>query len=172
MIIGCRDIERGQDAAEEINIQVVNNGKVHFKQLDLASFDSIKRFAYEINEEENSIDILINNAGVLFTNLEDKTKDGFEMTFGVNYLGHFLLTFLLLDKLRQSKSSTARIINVTSLYYARTTIQFDDINSVNNFNPLKAYGQSKLALNLFTCELAKRLRGSHVRVYCVHPGQS
>ena len=93
------------------------------------------------------------------------------MIFGVNYLGHFLLTLLLLDKLKQSKSSTARIINVTSLLYALSAIQFDDINLVKNFNPFKAYGQSKLAFNLFTRELAKRLHGSHVRVYCVHPGE-
>ena len=98
MIIGCRDTQRGQQAADEINEQLVNV-KVYLKQLDLASFDSIVKFANEINEEEDSIDILINNAAIMFTSKDEKIVDGFEPNFGVNYLGHFLLTILLMGKL-------------------------------------------------------------------------
>ena len=98
MIIGCRDIQRGQQAADEINEQLVNV-KVYLKQFDLASFDSIVKFANEINEEEDSIDILINNTAIMFTSKDEKTVDGFELDFSVNYLGHFLLTILLMDKL-------------------------------------------------------------------------
>ena len=170
MIIGCRNVERGQNAAEELNNdeRVKGNGKVIFKQLDLASFESIRKFADEINNEEEVIDILVNNAGLAFTT-QQKTQDGFEIQFGVNHLGHFLLTLLLLDKLKQSKS-IARIINVSSGMYSQGEINFDDINSEKSYDPFKAYSQSKLANVLFTRELAKRIKGTNIRVYAVHPG--
>ena len=170
MIIACRDVKRGQDAADDINRdkRVKNNGKVYFKQLDLASFESIRKFANEINNEE-AIDILINNAGVMLAPQDKRTKEGFEMHIGVNHLGHFLLTMLLLDKLKQAKS-IARIINVSSEMYWFGKIQFDDINMEHNFDKAKAYGQSKLANILFTRELAKRTKGTNIRVYSLHPG--
>ena len=171
VIIGCRDVKRGQDAADELNNdeRVKNNGKVYFKQLDLASFESIRKFAKEINNEEEVIDILINNAGVMMAPKETRTKEGFEMHFGVNHLGHFLLTMLLLDKLKQAKS-IARIINVSSIMYWFGTTQFNDINMDHNFDKTRAYGQSKLANILFTRELAKRTKGTNIRVYSLHPG--
>ena len=170
MIIGCRDVKRGQEAADEINNdqQVKNNGKVHFKQLDLASFESIRNFVDEINREEDAIDILVNNAGLHSTKLEH-TKDGNEIQFQVNHLGHFLLTLLLLDKLKQSQS-IARIINVASSLYFIGTTSFDQINSGSNYDGHKVYGTTKLANILFTRELAKRLHGTNIRVYAVHPG--
>ena len=173
VIIGCRSIERGKEAADEINNdeRVKDNGKAYFKQLDLASFKSIRKFANEINNEEEAIDILINNAGVFKTAQDARTKDGFEMQFGVNHLGHFLLTLLLLDKLKQSKS-VARIINVTSGMYSKGKIHFDNINMENNYDAMKAYAQSKLANVLFTRELAKRIKGTNIRVYAVHPSKS
>ena len=84
-------------------------------------------------------------------------------------MGHFLLTLLLLDKLKQSKS-IARIINITSALYFNGKIKFDDINSEKNYGPFKAYATSKLANVLFTRELAKRMKGTNIRVYAVHPG--
>ena len=102
-------------------------------------------------------------------NKETRTKEGFEMHFGVNHLGHFLLTMLLLDKLKQAKS-IARIINVSSSLYFAGTIQFDDINMDHNFDKTRAYGQSKLANILFTRELAKRTKGTNIRAYSLHPG--
>ena len=171
MIIGCRNVERGRNAAEELNNdeQVKGNGKIVFKQLDLASFESIRKFADEINNEEEAIDILVNNAGLAMTT-QQKSQDGFEIQFGVNHLGHFLLTLLLLDKLKQSKS-IARIINISSAIYFQGEIDFDDINfEKRKYDAMKAYAQSKLANILFTRELAKRTKGTNIRVYAVHPG--
>ena len=146
MLIGCRDDKRGQDAANEINKEIIkdSNGFVIFKQLDLASFKSIRKFADEINEEE-AIDILINNAGVFFTPKNWLTKNGFEMHFGVKYLGHFLLTILLLEKLKKS-NTISRIICVASYAYFLSNINFEDLNLRSNyyFYIWKAYGQSQL----------------------------
>ena len=171
VIIGCRNVEKGQEAADELNNdeRVKGNGKVIFRQLDLASFESIRKFVDKINNEVEAIDILVNNAGLGFTTPQ-KTQDGFEIQFGVNHLGHFLLTLLLLDKLKQSKS-IVRIINVSSGMYSQREINFDDINSEKNYGPYKAYAQSKLANVLFTRELAKRMKGTNIRVYALHPGK-
>ena len=139
-----------------------------FKQLDLASFASIKKFSAEILGEESRIDILINNAGIMRCPYW-KTEDGFEMQFGVNYLGHFLLTNLLLDRIKESPSG--RIVVVSSLGHKRCIgINFDDINSIESYDPRAAYCQSKLANNLFTLALSKRLSGTSVTVNCLHPG--
>ena len=171
MIIACRNSERGNQAADQLNNdkRVKDNGKVIYKQLDLASFESIRKFADEINNEEEVIDILVNNAGVMFAKKGERTNDGFEMHFGVNHLGGFLLTLLLIDKLKQS-SSIARIINVSSVVHFLGKIRFDDINMENRYDCLKAYAQSKLANILFTRELAKRLNGTNIRSYSLHPG--
>ena len=171
MIIACRNSKRGHEAADQLNNdkRVKDNGKVIYKQLDLASFESIRKFADEINNEEEAIDILVNNAGVMFAKKGQRTNDGFEMHFGVNHLGPFLLTLLLIDKLKQS-SSIARIINVSSVVHFLGLIRFDDINMENRYNCLKAYAQSKLANILFTRELAKRLNGTNIRAYSLHPG--
>ena len=174
MIIGCRSVQRGEEAADQLNNdeRVKGNGKVYFKQLDLASFESIRKFVDEINNEEEAIDILVNNAGVMLTPEDAKTKEGFEMHLGVNHLGHFLLTLLLLDKLKQSKS-IARIVVVGSGIYYFGKIDFNDINfEKRKWNPWAAYSQSKLANILFTRELARRLHGTNIRVYCMHPSKS
>ncbi|XP_026853676.1 retinol dehydrogenase 12 isoform X3 [Electrophorus electricus] len=97
-----------------------------------------------------------------------KTEDGFEMQFGVNHLGHFLLTNLLLDKLK--KSAPSRIVNVSSCAHEKGQIYFDDINLDKDYDPLKSYQQSKLANVLFSRELAARLKGTGVCVYSLHPG--
>lgn len=110
---------------------------------------------------------MINNAGVMMCPYS-KTEDGFEMQFGVNHLGHFLLTFLLLDLLK--KSAPSRIINLSSMAHAWGRIQLEDINSERRYHSRKAYGQSKLANILATRSLARRLEGSGVTVYAVHPG--
>ena len=172
MIIGCRDDKRGQDAADEINKEIIkdSNGFVIFKKLDLASFESIRKFADEINEEEEAIDILINNAGVFFTPKHYLTKDGFEMHFGVKYLGHFLLTLLLLEKLKKS-NEISRIISVSSHGYFVTKIHFEDVNLRSNYYKWRANGQSQLAIILFIRELGKRLNGTNIRTYSLHPGQ-
>ncbi|CAL1265550.1 unnamed protein product [Larinioides sclopetarius] len=113
VIIGCRDIEKGRKAAEDINEQIKDT-QVIVKYLDLASFASIRKFAAEILKSEPQIHILVNNAGVMACP-KSKTEEGFETHFGVNYLGHFLLTNLLLDRIKAS--APARIVNVSSLIY-------------------------------------------------------
>ena len=172
MIIGCRNVQRGQAAADEINdeIQMNDNGYVVSKQLDLASFESIRQFANEINEEEEAIDILVNNAGVFFTPKNSLTNHGFEMHFGVKYLGHFLLTLLLLEQLKKS-NAISRIISVASHAYYFTNIQFDDFNLQLNYTKWRANAQSQLAIVLFIRELAKRLDGTNIRTYSLHPGK-
>ncbi|XP_035215987.1 retinol dehydrogenase 12-like isoform X2 [Stegodyphus dumicola] len=166
VIIACRDVEKGNDAVEEIQ-QKVPDANIIVKHLDLASLRSIRKFAEDILHSEPFIHILINNAGIAGCP-KSKTEDGFEMQFGVNHLGHFLLTNLLLERIKVS--SPARIVNVSSLAHIFGKINFNDINLDHGYHPLLAYARSKLANILFTRELAKRLKGTGINTYCLHPG--
>ncbi|XP_077139049.1 retinol dehydrogenase 13 isoform X2 [Ranitomeya variabilis] len=167
IIMACRDMGKCEDAAREIRGKTLNHN-VFAKHLDLASTKSIKEFAKDILREEEHLDILINNAAVMRCP-HWKTEDGFEMQFGVNHLGHFLLTNLLLDRLKESGPS--RIINVSSLAHIAGEIDFDDLNwEKKKYNTKAAYCQSKLANVLFTNELAKRLQGTGVTANSLHPG--
>lgn len=124
-------------------------------------------FEFRFLQEEKRLDILINNAGVMALP-KSLTKDGFETQLGVNHLGHFLLTNLLLDILK--KSAPSRIVNVSSMAYKYGEINRDDLNSEKSYNKYKAYSQSKLANVLFTEELAKRLKETGVTANALHPG--
>ena len=167
VIIGCRNVERGKQAEMDIR-NLSKNENVHFRLLDLASFASIRKFCSQVLAEEPRLDILINNAGIMRCP-HWKTEDGFEMQFGVNHLGHFLLTNLLLERIKEAPAG--RIVVVSSLGHKRAKeINFDDINSTQLYDPKFAYGQSKLANNLFTIALHKRLAGTNVIVNCLHPG--
>ncbi|RZC33255.1 retinol dehydrogenase 12-like [Asbolus verrucosus] len=153
--MACRDMSRCEAARIDIVLES-NNKYVYCRKCDLASLESIREFVNRFKTEQSRLDILINNGGVMRTpNL--KTKDGFEMQLGVNHLGHFLLTNLLLDMLKNSAPS--RIINVSSVAHKRGKINKDDLNSDKNYDPGAAYAQSKLANILFTKELAKKLAG-------------
>ena len=168
VILACRNPTKGEAAAKQIR-QLTGNSKVEFKEVDLASLSSIRRFADRVLEEEERVDIVVNNAAMFaFTHV--KTQDGNEMQFAVNYLGHFLLTSLLLNRLKQAPC--ARVVNIASFGYKSCTgINFDDVNmDRQKYSPMKAYTQSKLAMVLFTRELAKRLRGTSVTSNCLHPG--
>lgn len=166
IIMACRDMEKADAALKEV-IEASGNQDVVIKKLDLADSKSIKEFAQTINTEEKQVNILINNAGVMVCPY-GKTADGFEMQIGVNHMGHFLLTFLLMDLIK--KSSPARIINVSSMAHKWGTINIDDINGEKSYDKSKAYSQSKLANILFTRCLAKQLEGMGVTVYALHPG--
>uniref|UniRef100_A0A3P8SKN2 Retinol dehydrogenase 14b n=1 Tax=Amphiprion percula TaxID=161767 RepID=A0A3P8SKN2_AMPPE len=168
VIMACRDLRGAEEAAQEIKKQAgPEQGEVVIKHLDLASLRSVRKFCDEIKDEESKIDVLINNAGVYHCPYT-KTEDGFEMQFGVNHLGHFLLTHLLLDVLKTSAPS--RIIVVSSKLYKYGQINFDDLNSENNYDKAFCYSQSKLANLLFTLELARQLEGTGVTVNALTPG--
>ncbi|XP_050311563.1 retinol dehydrogenase 13-like [Anthonomus grandis grandis] len=165
--MACRDMNRCEEARKEIVLDT-RNKFVYCRPCDLASLDSIRKFVEVFKKEQQQLHILINNAGVMRTPKGSKTAEGFEMQLGVNHLGHFLLTNLLLDVLKASAPS--RVINLSSVAHKRGTIKKDDLNSDLEYDPAKAYEQSKLCNILFTKELAVRLKDSGVTVNAVHPG--
>ncbi|XP_053399624.1 retinol dehydrogenase 12-like isoform X2 [Mercenaria mercenaria] len=166
VLLACRDVTKAERAAEDIRKSTENENVVVYI-LDLASLKSVRQCANEVLTKETRLDVLINNAGVMWTP-NVKTADGFDMQFGTNHLGHFLFTNLLLDLVK--KSTPSRIINVSSLAHIRGKINFDDLNSEKGFSTMKAYAQSKLANVLFTRELSKRLQGTNVTANSLHPG--
>ncbi|NXQ80036.1 RDH12 dehydrogenase, partial [Nyctibius grandis] len=171
VIVACRDIAKAEAAASEIRAET-GNQQVIVKKLDLADTKSIREFAEKFLAEEKELHILINNAGVMLCPYS-KTADGFEMHLGVNHLGHFLLTFLLLERLKQC--APARIVNVSSLAHHGGRIRFHDLNGEKSYNRGLAYCHSKLANVLFTRELARRLQGKSQRrveftANALHPG--
>ncbi|XP_055075878.2 retinol dehydrogenase 12 [Misgurnus anguillicaudatus] len=167
IVMACRDLSRAEKAAAEIR-RSTGNGNIVVRHLDLASLFSVRQFAHEYIATENRLDILINNAGVMMCP-KSLTEDGYETQFAVNHLGHFLLTVLLLDMLK--KSTPSRVINVSSIAHKGGKIHFDDLNfNKTPYDSLVSYSQSKLANLLFTQELARRVKGSGVTVYALHPG--
>ncbi|XP_060076471.1 retinol dehydrogenase 12-like [Ylistrum balloti] len=166
VIMACRDIGRASKAADIVKT-FSGNSDVSVERLDLASLDSVRKFAGVILKNEERIDILINNAGVMMCP-KWNSEDGYEMQFATNHLGHFLLTNLLLDRIKNSAPS--RIINVSSSAHYQGTIDFDDINHDKNYSSFFVYAQSKLANVLFTKELARRLQDTGVTTNSLHPG--
>ncbi|CAM5099061.1 unnamed protein product [Eretmochelys imbricata] len=170
VILGCRDRGRAEQAAREIRAELgaqAEDGELVIRELDLASLRSVRSFCQRVLQEEPRLDVLINNAGI-FQCPYMKTEDGFEMQFGVNHLGHFLLTNLLLGLLKSSAPS--RIVVVSSKLYKYGEINFEDLNSEISYNKSFGYSRSKLANILFTRELARRLEGTGVTVNVLHPG--
>ncbi|KAJ6650011.1 Retinol dehydrogenase 13 [Pseudolycoriella hygida] len=164
--MACRNMKKCEEARAEIVVDS-NNGNVYCRECDLASFESIRKFVSQFEKETDRLDILINNAGVMRCP-KSKTKDGIEMQLGVNHMGHFLLTILLLEKLK--KSSPSRIVVVSSVAHERGTINTADLNSDETYDEADAYNQSKLANILFANELSRKLTGTGVTVNSVHPG--
>ncbi|KAG9328132.1 hypothetical protein JZ751_016288 [Albula glossodonta] len=156
-------------AAELVKLQARQRllPRTFSEKLGQIKANSVHSFCEEIIQEEPRIDVLINNAGV-FQCPYTKTDEGFEMQFGVNHLGHFLLTHLLLDLMK--KSAPSRIIMVSSKLYKYGNINFEDLNSEQSYNKAFAYSQSKLANLLFTLELAKRIGETGVTVNALTPG--
>ena len=169
VIITSRDAGRGQAAVEEIRDRAGSDGNVDVMVLDLGSLASVGEFAAEFGRRHDQLDVLINNAGAVFLHRE-LTTDGFERTFGVNHLGHFMLTHLLLDQLRAAPA--ARVINVSSHAHksAKEGLDFDDLQAERKYKPFLVYGRSKLANLYFTRELARRLVATSITTNAVHPG--
>ncbi|XP_006738674.1 retinol dehydrogenase 12 [Leptonychotes weddellii] len=164
--IACRDVLKGESAASEIRADT-KNSQVLVRKLDLSDTKSIRGFAEGFLAEEKQLHILINNAGVMMCPYS-KTADGFETHLGVNHLGHFLLTHLLLERLKESTPS--RVVNLSSVLHHAGKIRFHDLQGEKRYSRGLAYCHSKLANVLFTRELAKRLQGTGVTTYAVHPG--
>ncbi|NVM54339.1 MAG: SDR family oxidoreductase [Candidatus Helarchaeota archaeon] len=166
IVMVCRNRERGEDAFLEIK-EKTGNPKIDLLIADLSSQQEIRNLVKEFKSKYQQLDILINNAAVVLSKRQT-TVDGLETVFATNHLAPFLLTNLLLDVLKAS--APARIINITSGLHSRAKMDFDDLQSEKKFGAFWTYNKSKLALMLFTYELARRLEGSGVTVNVVHPG--
>ena len=160
VVITSRDEQRGARAVEEIRGRA-GSSTVEVLPLDLASFASIRRFAADLQGRVDRIDVLVANAGLILRRRE-LTADGFEATFGINHLGHFLLTNLLLDRLRASAPSRVVVVASDAHKSAKRGLDFDDLQSERGFRWGKVYARSKLANIYFARELARRLAGTGV----------
>jgi len=170
-VLAVRNLDKGNDAVARIKA-ASPNATVTLQQLDLTSLENIRKAADNLRTDFPRIDLLINNAGVMYTD-KASTKDGYELQFGTNHLGHFALTGLLLDNMLAVDGS--RVVTVSSVgHRIRAKIHFDDLNLDRNYNRVVAYGQSKLANLLFTYALAQRLaaKGAPTIATAAHPGAS
>ncbi|KAG9147883.1 hypothetical protein Leryth_003471 [Lithospermum erythrorhizon] len=176
VIIAARNMEAADDAKQKI-LNQNENAHVDALKLDLCSIKSIKEFAERFNDLNVPLNILINNAGIMFCPFQ-LSEDGVEVQFATNHLGHFYLTNLLLDKMKETAKSTGiqgRIVNLSSvahLYTYDSGIEFEKINDKLSYSDKKAYGQSKLANILHANELSRRSQaeGTNITVNSVHPG--
>jgi NAD(P)-dependent dehydrogenase (short-subunit alcohol dehydrogenase family) len=168
VILTGRDDRKGQSAIEKISREVTG-AKVSYEHLDLASLASVADFAQRMHVRQ-SLELLINNAGVMALPRRQTTADGFEMQFGSNYLGHFALTARLMPLLR--RASGPRVVNVSSLAHRTGFIDFDDLQGARVYSPWKAYGQSKLATLMFALGLQRRsdAAGWNLISNAAHPG--
>lgn len=163
VLLHGRNRERAEDAVREISA-ATGNGDVRYYLADLASLDEVRGLAGEVRAGHDRLDVLVNNAGVISPDRRE-SRDGIELTFAVNYLSHFLLTRLLLPLLRES--APARIVNVASA--GQSPIDFDDVMLKRGYEPMRAYGQSKLAMILDALTLAGELEGTGVSANALHP---
>ncbi|MFS0787909.1 SDR family oxidoreductase [Shouchella sp. 1P09AA] len=166
VILLCRNEKRGKEALANIEKQK-KNGSVELQLCDLGSLASVKQAAKAIQARHKTIDILINNAGIV-TPKRQETEDGFEMQIGVNHLGHFLLTNLLLNAIK--RADDGRIIIVSSGAHEWGNFYEKDPHLHEHYNVLKGYGQSKLCNLLFAQVLSKKLAETNVSVFAMHPG--
>ncbi len=176
VVMVCRDKARGRDAKAEIRTAAELAHPSREDTVDLLIADlSVQEEVYHLGEtiraDYDRLDVLVNNAGV-FRETREETADGIEETFAVNHLAPFLLTHLVLPRLKDTagRAGEARVVTVSSEAHRGASIDFDDLDAEEGYNPLQAYAQSKLANILFTHELARRLQGEGVLVNAVHPG--
>ena len=166
VVMVCRSQERGEGALAEIK-QKSSKEQIFLLLADLASQAAIRRLAEDFNSQYSALHVLINNAGII-PRKRQVTVDGFETQFAVNHLAPFLLTNLLMDMLKSS--APARIVTVSSDMHRGATINFDDLQSVGSYRPIRVYSETKLANVLFTYELARKLQGTKITANCLHPG--
>jgi len=168
VVLAVRDTEKGKRAAARI-AGTTAGANVMVQPLDLASLDSVRAAAGELRARHPGIDLLINNAGVMFPP-KQTTRDGFELQLGTNHLGHFALTGLLLEQMLPVPGS--RVVTVSSqAHRIRARINFDDLQSERSYSRVAAYSQSKLANLMFTYELQRRLSGAGTTLaVAAHPG--
>lgn len=169
VVLAVRSLDKGKTAADLIT-RATPGASVALQELDLSSLESIRNGADQLRAQYDSIDLLINNAGVMMTP-KSTTKDGFELQFGTNHLGHFAFTGLLLDRVLAAPGS--RVVTVSSQGHRFVRgIRFDDLQWDRDYGRVRAYGQAKLANLLFTYELQRRLRGTDTIAVAAHPGGS
>lgn len=172
VVLACRNLQKGEKAKAEILTNEIK-GSIEVMKLDLMDLASVKNFASNFNKNYNKLDILLNNAGIMATP-NFKTKDGFEAQLGTNHMGHFALTGLLLDLIKATPNS--RVVNVSSLAHRSGKINFNNLmlEGDNEFKPMRAYAQSKLANLLFTYELQRYFESNKINSIAVaaHPGGS
>lgn len=172
VILACRNIEKGEHAKKSI-LEFNKNADIVVSKLDLSDLDSIHQFSNQYKSENTHLNVLINNAGIMMPPYE-LTKDGFESQVGTNHLGHFALTGLLLDVLKNTPNS--RVVNVSSIAHKNGRMNFDNLLYTNgkDYTPMKAYGRSKLANLLFTFELQRFFEKNNMDCIAVaaHPGVS
>ncbi|MBN7483420.1 SDR family NAD(P)-dependent oxidoreductase [Mycobacteroides abscessus] len=169
VVLAVRNAEKGKAAADAITA-AHSNADVTLQSLDLSSLESVRRASDELKARYDKIDLLINNAGVMWTE-KSSTADGFELQFGTNHLGHYAFTGLLLERLLPVEGS--RVVTVSSIgHRIRAAIHFDDLQWERDYDRVAAYGQSKLANLLFTYELQRRLAGTNTVALAAHPGGS
>ena len=174
VLLGARDRIKGEAAAARIRAEV-RDAKVELVLLDLASLASVRAFAEAELASGVGLDLLVNNAGVMAPKTREVTKDGFEMQFGVNVLGHFALTALLLPTLEraaQREGPAPRVVTIASIAHKRGQIDFEDLQAEKRYDAMGAYRQSKLADLMIALELDRRLRavGSPMMSVAAHPG--
>lgn len=169
VVMACRSEDKAQSAADEVKDDYPD-AKLDIMLLDLASLDSVREFASEFNDKYDQLHGLLNNAGVMQTPYK-KTEDGFELQIGVNHFGHFALTGLLLDRIKQTPSARV-VVQSSGAHRMVNGIDFDDINSEDSYSRTGAYGQSKLANLLFAFELDRKFKKHQTGASAVgvHPG--
>lgn len=167
IVMACRNKRKAVLLKDEI-ISESGNENIDVMEVDLSSFDSIRKFTEEYNEKYDRLDILINNAG-LFSDTARKTIEGFELTMGVNYLGNYLITNLLLDSLKKAENSRIIFISSKAAYYGSLKLKENCFK--NHAHGFKAYSASKLAITLYAIYLSETLKEFNITVNAVHPGQ-
>lgn len=176
VVLACRDAGRGAEALRRLQAETGGSGKAELVVLDLASLESVRKVAEAEVGRGEPLHCLINNAGVMATPRRTQTKDGFELQFGTNVLGHFALTCRLMAALSKSRSASSadasRVVTLASIAHKRGRIDFDDLQGERNYNPKGAYNQSKLGDLMFAFELERRARVAELGVKSIacHPG--